>query len=412
MKRGSITAFATLVRLVIMMLRNKLLAVFLGPAGLGLVALITNLIETAAIVAGGGSGDAMNRELARKRPLFSDQEIVSTCVAITGGMLVLVLPAASIAFYALLPDQTFSLPVVAAVSAGVLSATGWRLLSGVMLGHAMARRMAIALLAGSLANLGFSALLLWWGIKDPIAYAALPAMMAFAAGAWFAGKKLAELIESKAFQALPALRPVLLTAVPVTIGFLFEPLIALYLRAKALEQLGASAVGLLQPGLLLVLVAGSVFNSVAGMTIVRWDQSHESAFSTGSKRLLLAAIGIAAIGSALAFALSALWPPIVRMLFSGEFAQGASLIPWFLAGEALRIGGALLLFTYMSRGLGLWTIMPRVAAFLTAMVAVQASEGLNLVTIAHAYAAAFFIYWLISLLMWLMLQFRLRDTTV
>lgn len=77
-------------------------------------------------------------------------------------------------------------------------------------------------------------------------------------------------------------------------------------------------------------------------------------------------------------------------------------------GEALRIAGALLLFTFMSRALGMYTLIPRIGAMLTAVTVVQLAPELSLLRISQAYAAAFACYYLIALLLWLGLQSRLQ----
>ncbi|MEO9492329.1 MAG: hypothetical protein ABJG26_11965 [Marinomonas sp.] len=406
-RAGLTSAGGTFANLLIVLIRNKLLALALGPAGIGWMALVTSLIETATIASASGSSDALNRELARKNAQNSPADIGSTCAGLFACLLALAIPAAALAYLAIVPQRIGVLVALLAIAIALLAAGLWRFLAGVFLGLGLAKPLAKALVAGSAANLAITALLLWQGVREPMVFVVLSPLLLALSGVIAIGARTIRLISWSSLTQMPAVKPVLAIALPITLGLLLEPLIGFYLRSAAVAEFGAQGVGLIQPGLQLALFAGIFFNSVAGITIVRWVQLEERAWSQNYRKLLAATLAIPIVAGALAFACAPIYPFVVELLFAKNFLPGAATVAWFLLGESLRIGGALLLFTFMSRRLGMITLMPRIGALAGAVFFVQMAGTLSLMTIAQAYAAAFACYYALSLGIWLALQYKL-----
>lgn len=390
--------------------RNKLLAIALGPVGVGWIALINNLVETAAVVAGGGVADSLNRELARKTPVFTQAQLVSTALGIALILLAIAFPAAVAALVFTVPENGVLLVVVAALFAAIVAATGWRFVAGCFLGLGMARVMATASLSAAALNLGFTAALLAAGVRDPVVYVMLAPLCLIAAGLFFGRRALAERLDWRALRTLPARTPVLGVALPVSAGLLLEPMTSFYVRSATGLRIGEVAIGHLQPGFLFVFVAATLFNTVAGITIVRWDQSHERAFSRTYLIMLGVVLVFPMIGIAAAFLLSPIYPFFISLFFADDFLDGAAAVPWLLAGEVFRMAGAMLLFTFFSREIGYITLLPRVVGLIVAIVIVNAlSEAFTLVSAAQSYAAAFGANYVVSLLLWIGFQVRLAS---
>ncbi|MFI3185431.1 MAG: oligosaccharide flippase family protein [Methylococcaceae bacterium] len=64
LKTSSITGGASVINILIGLLRTKILAILLGPAGIGLVGLYTGLMSTAATIASMGVGTIGTRQIA------------------------------------------------------------------------------------------------------------------------------------------------------------------------------------------------------------------------------------------------------------------------------------------------------------------------------------------------------------
>ena len=389
--------------------RNKLLAVALGPVGVGWIALVNNLVETAAVVAGGGVADSLNRELARRKPVFTQAQLVSTALGIAIALLALAFPAATAALVLAAPENGVLAISITGLFVAIISATGWRFIAGCFLGLGLARVMAIASLSAAALNLGLTAALIAAGVRNPVVFVVLAPLCLIGSGVFFARQTLAERLDISSIRRLPARKPVLGVALPVAAGLLLEPMTSFYVRSATGLRLGEVAIGHLQPGFLFVFVAAAIFNTVAGITLVRWDQSHEQAFSRKYLIMLAAALLFPIIGIAAAFLLSPVYPVLISLFFADDFLDGAAAVPWLLAGEVFRMAGAMLLYTFFSRGVGYITLLPRLAGLIVAIVVVYVSQTFTLVTGAQSYAAAFGANFLASLLLWIGFQIHLAK---
>lgn len=387
--------------------RNKLLALALGPVGVGWIALVNNLVETAAVVAGGGVADSLNRELARRKPSFSQSQLISTGIGLALILLLVACPAAALVLVFTVPAYGAPALVIAALVVSILGATGWRVIAGSLLGLGMARVMATATLMAAGLNLTLTAALLAAGVRNPLAFVILAPLCLIGTGLFVARRLLGDSVRLDAVRNMPARKPLLGVALPVAAGLLLEPLTSFYVRSATGLQLGQEAIGHLQPGFLFVFVAAAMFNTVAGITLVRWDQSHERAFSRRYLVLLGAALLLPVIAIASAFLLRPIYPFLISLFFADDFREGAAAVPWLLAGEVFRMAGAMLLYTFFSRQLGYLTLLPRLACLATAVLAVHASGTFTLVTAGQSFAAGFGAYFAISLVLWIVFQIRL-----
>lgn len=394
--------------MVFQLFRNKLLAVALGPVGVGWIALVNNLIETAAVVAGGGVADSLNRELARRRPSFTPSQLVSTAFGLAIILLAVALPAAVAALVVTVPEYGILALVIAGLFVSIVAATGWRLIAGCFLGLGMSRVMATASIVAAALNLALTAALLWAGVRSPVVFVMLAPLCLIGTGLFFARQTLAETVSVRAMRTLPARKPVLKVALPVSAGLLLEPMTTFYVRSATGLRLGEEAIGLLQPGFLFVFVGAAMFNTMAGITVVRWDQSQERAFSRKYLIMLVVVLLMPAIAIAGAFLLSPLYPFLISLFFADAFRLGAAAVPWLLAGEVFRMAGALLLFTFFSREMGYITLLPRIICLITAVVTVQFAETFTIVTAAQSYAAAFGANFMTSLALWIGFQIYLK----
>lgn len=393
--------------MVFQLFRNKLLAVALGPVGVGWIALMNNLVETAAVVAGGGVSDSLNRELARKTPVFTNTQLISTAVGISLILLAVAYPAAVAALLFTVPETGILALVIAGLLVAIIGATAWRIISGCFLGLGMARVMATASITAAALNLGLTAALLAIGVKSPLVFAILAPACLIGTGLFFARRILAENLSIAAIRALPARAPVLKIALPVAAGLLLEPMTSFYIRSVTGLRLGEEAIGLLQPGFLFVYVGAALFNTMAGITLVRWDQSHEQAFSRNYRIMLGVALVAPAIAVAGAFVLAPIYPFLISLFFADAFRLGAAAVPWLLAGEVFRMAGAMLLFTFFSREMGYITLLPRIICLITAAVAIEQMPTFTITAAAQSYTAAFAANFLTSLVLWIGFQIHL-----
>lgn len=393
--------------------RNKLLAMYVGPAGIGLIALVNNLNETGAVASGTGICDAYNRELARNRTGFSEKQIVSSGLGIFTLLLGLVLPSVIALYFYIVQSHAGIATVLVGLTVAGIAAGLWRLLSGIYLGFGLSRAMFHTVVGGAVANLVAAGLLLLSGVREPIVFVATTPVLLVVFGAFGLRHRLLSLLDWQAIRKMPARKPIMTIALPIMLGLLLEPLTAFYLRSVTAAKFGEIAVGIIQPGLQFGMLASSLWNAFLGMTIVRWDQSNERAFSRKFIVLCCAATAFPMVGAAVVFAMQPIWPTLVSLLFTREFLPGAATIPWFLTGETFRMGGIMLNHTFLSRGFGMLTVVPRLSCLIVIIVALNTKFSLSLLTIAQAYTLAYASYFVLTLSLWLWLQFRLaRKATM
>lgn len=407
-KRGIAMIGGNIANFVFTLARNKLLAIYLGPTGIGLIALINNLNETGAAASGTGICDAYNRELARSRTGFTDKEIVSSGIGIFLVLLSLVLPMIFGLYFFVVQSDSSSIIVIVGLTIAGASAGIWRLLSGIYLGFGLSRAMFQAVVIGAIANLAAAGLLLWLGIREPIAFVATTPVLLVIIGLISLAGQIKGMIIWEAIRKMPARKPIMAIALPIMLGLLLEPLTTFYLRSVAAAKFGEIALGIIQPGLQLGMLVSALWNAFLGMTIVRWDQSREKPFSSKFVMLAFTSIAIPLIGAAIAFGMVPLWATVVSVLFTTEFIPGVITIPWFLAGEACRMSGIMLNHTFLSRDMGMITVIPRIFCLLFTVIAINIGFSSNILQISQVYAMAYASYLAITFSLWLWLQFRLQ----
>jgi PST family polysaccharide transporter len=403
-RRGLVMIAGNLGNFAFTLARNKLLALFLGPIGVGWIGLVNTLVEVGTNLAGAGVSDALGRELARKQPEFSPAQIVETGLGLVLIGLGLVLPVMIGLFVWLVPPIGTSALVLPGFVLAVLSATAWRYFGGIYLGQGRARVIFNTLVWAGAFNCAVTGLLLLAGWRDPLGFVLLsyvPMALFSAAGL---GPLRAHVVAVQRAWQMPAWRPMLAIALPVVIGTPLETVLVLVVRSATAQRLGAVALGQIQPGLTFVILAASLFNAFVGITTSRWDQSGERAFSPASRLLLAAAIAVPVLGVPLLAVTAPLWTLAVRLLFSAAFVPGAAAVPWFLGGEAFHLGGLLLFSTLFSRARGYLTLVPRLGALAALALALALGMDRSVVQIGQCYAVAFVAYFALALAVWVTVQ--------
>lgn len=407
-RRGVAVIGGNLANFGLTLARNKLIALSFGPVGVGWIALVNNLIETAAVVGGMGVCDALNRELPRDGKGFTKADMVSSGIGLFLLTLVLAIPVSTWLFLSTAHVKSHQVLLGASFALAAVLASLWRVLGGVFLGLGISRRMFWTIVAGGASNLAFAALFLGLGIHQLMAYVVMtPALLAICGlvGLW---PQLRLLVDWKAVRWMPARRPILVIALPIVAGLLLEPTTILALRSETAARFGEEGVGFIQPGMLFVILAASLANAFLGMTLARWDQSSELAFSKRFMVLLAASVALPAVGIAVLRLFDPLWPFFVKLFFSERFLLGVDTIPWFISGELLRMGGIMLNHTLLSRNLGYLTLLPRMACLGTALFVIQSGRIDSIVAVGQTYAVAYGAYLGLSIALWLGAQLWFR----
>lgn len=360
LRSSSIIGGAQVINIAVGLVKMKVVAVLLGPAGVGLVGLYLSLIQTASSVAAMGLGNVGTRQIAAAQTEGGDEAVGRTRRALFWGTMVLALIGAALFWLAsgwiarvILADESrtndvawLSVGVALTVAAGSQAA----LLTGLRRIGDLARINVGAGVIG--AALGVMALWLW-GAQGMIAMVLIAPVATFLLGHLYVARL-----------GPPAGPPVRLPALSrecrtmVTLGFAFmlSGLVTTlgHLAARTLVQreLGAEALGQFQAAWSIGMTyLGFVLGAMATDYYPRLTAAMGNPASatrlvneqTEVALLLCAPVLLAMLGLA---------PWVIHLLYSAEFAPAVEILRWQLLGDILKVMSWPLGFVILASGAG------------------------------------------------------------
>jgi PST family polysaccharide transporter len=408
-RHGGIAVLASIINLILRLIRIKLLATYLGPVGLGQIGLITNFIEMIGNLVSTGFTGTLNRELARQKDGTTANALIVAAILLFAASAALVIIPAVIIFYILSPNMDLGWSGFALLVLAVFFAAVARFFYGFYFGFQLSGRMLIVSSGSALLNLLFVFWLVFAGYQTPLIYSVATPIFLFLVSAAIIIPYLRKNFRWQKPEGSVHYRTILRMAGPIVFTSMLAPATLFYVRSFTEISLGPVALGMIQPGLQLVALIALLFSSFAAMTIVRWDQSGEAAFSRRQLALLAAALLISAIGIPLLFATSALQYWLIYFLFSEEFLPALATLPWFLSGEALRISGILLNQTFISKGFNWYTLPPKIFFTLTVILCLHSGYGGTITDIAKAFFWGNAVFLALSITLFVRVQYKNRD---
>ena len=401
LKSSSIIGGASVINILIGLVRTKLVAVLLGPTGIGLVSLYTGLMSAATGVATMGIGTIGTRQIAEALSKEDDRALAVVRRSMFWGALVLAGAGALV---------VWSLREVLAVKVlgGAVHATlvGWLAL-GVALSVAGASQgalmqgmrrigdMARLSVFGSLLNTVLGVALLWqWGRAGLAAYVLIGPLVSFLLGHWYVSRlpKLAAdpvAIQEMAYQWQIMLR----LGIPFMGAGLVGTLVQLWIRVEVGNTLGAESLGHFQAastismqyiGFVLAAMGADYYPRLTGVIHDRIAAIRLVNEQTEIALLLSAPVFLAMIGLA---------PSVIHLLYSTEFSPAGDVLRWQILGDVLKVASWPLGFVLLATGAGktyFWT-ESLVLLIMGSLIAIFSSRvGLNMTGIA--FLACYLIY--------------------
>ncbi|MDO9010550.1 MAG: O-antigen translocase [Gallionella sp.] len=366
LKTSSIIGGASVINIVIGLVRTKILAVLLGPAGIGLVSLYSSLMSTATAVATMGIGTTGTRQIAEALSQDDERAVAVVRRAMFWGALLLASAGALV---------VWSLREVLAVrvlgGAEHAAIVGWLAL-GVALSVAGASQgaliqgmrrigdMARLSVYGSVLNTVLGAALLWqWGQTGLVAYVLIGPLVSLLLGHWYVSRlpKVASgdiSIQEMAHQWQTLLR----LGIPFMGAALVSTLVQLWIRVEVGNTLGAESLGYFQAawtismqyiGFVLAAMGADYYPRLTGVI-----NDHKAA-----TRLVNEQTEIALLLSAPVFiAMIGLTPWVIHLLYSSAFAPAVDVLRWQILGDVLKVASWPLGFVILAAGAGktfFWT---------------------------------------------------------
>lgn len=372
LRSTSIIGGASVVVLLIRMVRTKILAILLGPAGIGLEALYDSIVTMTRSVFDAGIGNSGVRQIAAAVGTEDYQRVATTVFTLRRTCVVLGLLGAATLYFARVPISRIALGDTTHASAvgwlalvllfGAITSGQGALLQGVRRIRDLAKMNILGALLGAIVSIP---VVFIWGAAGIPAYMIIGAVGAFGISWWFAR----QVRMPATTLAAPAVAREAASLLKLGLAFVVTGLLstgALFaLRALVAGHFGIDGAGQFQAANALSSVyVGFILQAMGTdfyprLTAVanRNDACNRTVNEQVEISLLLALPGIL-VSLALA-------PWIVQLFYTRQFSAAATILAWQLAGMLLRVVSWPMGFIMLAKGRGALLVATDLAAYST-----------------------------------------------
>lgn len=366
LKSSSIIGGASIINIVIGLLRTKILAVFLGPMGIGIVSLYIGLVSMATAVTTMGIGTIGTRQIAEALSQNDKRALAVARRAMFWGSLLLACGGALLVWSL---REVLAIHVLGSVEHA--TTVGWLAL-GVALSAASASQgaliqgmrrigdMARLAVYGSALYTVFGIALLWqYGAAGLVAYVLIGPLISFLLGHWFVSclpKVVSTDISLR--EMVHQWETLLRLGIPFMGAGVIGSLVQLWIRVEVDNTLGAESLGHFQAawtismqyiGFVLAAMSADYYPRLTGVI-----NDHKAA-----TRLVNEQTEIALLLSAPVFiVMIGLTPWIIHLLYSSAFLPAVDVLRWQILGDVLKVASWPLGFVILAAGAGktfFWT---------------------------------------------------------
>ncbi|SEN62992.1 polysaccharide transporter, PST family [Sphingomonas gellani] len=365
LRSSSIIGGASVANIVIGLARTKVAALLLGPAGVGLIGLLQNMVQTGSAVAGFGIASSSVRQLAEDVGTQNEPGLAATRRALFFATAILALLGGAVFWLLRTPLAAHVLgdanqaPAVGwlgvAVALTVVSNSQLALLNGVRRIGDMARINVFGAVLGT--GLGIGALALWRG-HGIVPYVVAAPLAGTIAGLWILRRNPSPGTMDPSLAAVRRqIGPMMRLGISFMLGAISVTAALLAVRAIVAQRLGTIALGHFSAAWMIsmtyigfVLQAmGTDYYPRLTAAIRDHDLVNRMVNEQGEIALLLAApILIGMEGAA---------PWAIRLLYSDAFGPAIEVLRWQILGDVLKIVGWPLGFVILASGNGRLFVM-------------------------------------------------------
>lgn len=360
LRSSSIIGGASVINIVIGLVRMKAVAVLLGPAGVGLIGLLTNLVALASNVAGLGFGNVGTRQIAEAAGQDDPQRIAAARRALFWGTLVLAFGGALLLWVMrhVLAAHVLGDPSLAsqvgwlslAVALTVAAASQNALLNGLRrIGDIARMQVGSAVVATAI---GLAAIA-WLGMAGVVAFVIAVPLATFVLGHWFVSRLPHVQAPASDLRALTAQWR---TMTRLGSAFMVAGLASVggqvVVRALVQRDLGADALGQFQAAWAISMTyIGFVLGAMGTdfyprLTAIIHDREAVNRLVNEQTKVALL------LATPVLLAMLSLAPWVIRILYTAEFAEAAVVLRWQVLGDFLKIASWPLGFILLAAGAG------------------------------------------------------------
>ena len=366
----SIIGGASVLNILVGLVRGKISALILGPSGVGLVGLLFSLLSTSSAIAGLGFGNVGTRQIAEAVGREDEAAIAAARRAIVLGTLGLAAIGAAV-FWLLrgllaryvLGDSRLTGDVgwlALALALTVAAASQSALLNGLRRIGDLARVSVISSAAATVVGVG---VLLIFGARGLIAYVLITPIASFVVGHIY----VARLPKLRATNTtLAELTGQWRTLVRLGAAFMLAGLAGgaaqLIVRSLIERRLGLDALGQFQAAF---TISMTYISFVLGAMATDYYPRLTAAIRDPAvvNRMVNEQTEVALLlASPVLVGVMGLAPWIIQVLYSGRFAAASAILQWQILGDALKIVSWPLGFTILAAGAGRTFLITEVVA--------------------------------------------------
>lgn len=411
-KTSVLNGIAVVIKMLALLGINKILAVYVGPAGYAAFGQFQNMISLVTTLIGGALNTGVTKYTAeyvgdndRRVAVWQTAGTLSVCLSLVVAC-VLFFFRGSLA-ESLLHDRRFS-DVIAWFAVGLVFLILNTFLLAVLNGLKEIARYVVCNIFGSLLSVLLTGLLVHYhGLKG-----ALIALATYQSIAFFSTLIVCRRLEFFSFSKLlgpldaEVFRNLLKFAVMAIVSAACLPVTQMMIRSEIGQTLGWHAAGYWEA----MWRLSSAYLMMATTTLSVYFLPRLSELK--SYRELMAEIRYAyriiiPITAGVGVLIYVLREPIVGFLFSSDFAPVSELFAWQLVGDALKIGSWIIAYVMLGRAMFKAFIFTEVVgSILFYLLAVLLIRGVGLEGVVMAYAINYAAYWL---LVWVVIRKGLRG---
>ncbi|POF97754.1 O-antigen translocase [Pseudomonas putida] len=413
-KTSVLNGIAVVTKMLALLGINKILALYVGPAGYAAFGQFQNVIALVTTLIGG----AFNTGVTKYTAEYADDAKSQVAVWRTAGTLSVFvsLVIACVLFFCrdslakiFLNDSSLS-DVFAWFAVGLVFLILNTFLLAVLNGLKEIARYVVCNIVGSLLSVLLTAVLVhYFGLKG-----ALIALATYQSVAFFSTlvvcRRLKFFSFSKLFGQLDSdvVRNLLKYAVMAIVSAACLPVTQMLIRSEIGQTLGWHAAGYWEA----MWRLSSAYLMMATTTLSIYFLPRLSELKTYKE--LMAEIGfgyrvILPVTILAGMVIYLLREPIVLFLFSADFAPVAELFAWQMIGDALKIGSWIIAYVMLGKAMfKAFIVTEIVGSFLFYVLAVLLIRVVGLEGVVMAYALNYGIYWL---LVWVVVRRGLRSMT-
>jgi O-antigen/teichoic acid export membrane protein len=360
LKSTSIIGGASFINIAVGVLRTKVLAVLLGPAGVGLASLFTGLMTTAATVATSGLGPVGTRQIAIASSKDDTRAVMVARRALFWGTMFLAFAGALVvwslrsflAVHALGSDSYSG--VVGWLSLGVALSVAGASQAALIQGMRRIGDIARLNVYGSIFNTVLGIGLLWrWGKAGLVAYVLIGPAVSFVLGHLYVSKLPKTRVEEISIAELWREWEVLFRlGMAMVVAGLVGSLAQLWIRIDIAKVLGAQSLGQYQAAWTISMQYVSFVLMAMGtdyyprLTGIIHDPK-------AAGQLVREQIEIATLLSAPIFiCMMAVAPWLIHLLYAKSFTPAIQILRWQVLGDVLKVASWPMGFVIIASGDG------------------------------------------------------------